>query len=195
MSGRGPAATDPRATRSPADPEGRRHRSAVGPLVLAAALLAAAGAMAAVALRGPAAPRSLEERVHTIASTLRCPVCQNLSVADSPSALAREMRATIREGLREGKTAAEIRSEFAAAYGEWVLLSPPRRGFNWVVWATPFLLLTGGVALTVLSVRRWSGRGRLRQPEPEVQRTPPGLAPADRLLLERALSDLPEEPE
>ena len=43
-----------------------------------------------------AQPTELEEQIRIIATELRCPVCQNLSVADSPSELAQQMRAMIK---------------------------------------------------------------------------------------------------
>ncbi len=43
-----------------------------------------------------AQPDDLEEQARRIAAELRCPVCQNLSVADSPSEMAQQMRALIR---------------------------------------------------------------------------------------------------
>ncbi|MGH7256720.1 MAG: cytochrome c-type biogenesis protein, partial [Nitrospirales bacterium] len=67
-----------------------------------------------------AQPADLEEQARIIASDLRCPVCQNLSVADSPSELARQMRDLIREQLREGKSPEEIKAYFVSKYGEWV---------------------------------------------------------------------------
>ena len=38
----------------------------------------------------------LEDRTREIATELRCVVCQNLSVADSPSEMAQQMRAIVR---------------------------------------------------------------------------------------------------
>jgi len=49
----------------------------------------------------PARPLS-DETAYQIASELRCVVCQNLSVADSPSEMATQMRAIVRERLAAG---------------------------------------------------------------------------------------------
>ena len=106
-----------------------------------------------------AAPADLEEQVQEIALLLRCPVCQNLSVGDSPSELAREMRGLIREQLQQGKTPADVLAYFVARYGEWILLAPPKRGLNLIIWVLPFVLMVvGGVAL-YLGARRWVHRG------------------------------------
>src|SRR5512146_1834472 len=58
----------------------------------------------------------LEDRVRAIASELRCVVCQNLSVADSPSELAKEMRNLVRELVQQGKTREEIDAYFVSRY-------------------------------------------------------------------------------
>ncbi len=70
--------------------------------------------------------QAIEDRVRDIASDLRCVVCQNLSVADSPSDLAKEMRNLVREMVEQGKTREEIQAYFVSRYGEFVLLSPPK---------------------------------------------------------------------
>ena len=183
-----------------AGPTVRRPRRSVHAAVLAAALLVSGVALGLVASRGPAPPRSLPEQVRAVASTLRCPVCQNLSVADSPSPLAREMRTTIGRELRAGRTPDQIRARFVDAYGEWILLAPPRRGLNLVAWIAPALLLAGGFVAAVVAVRRWTRR----RAEPVVSgdgssAAPTGVAAAvvssdDRRMLEHALSALPEEP-
>ncbi len=60
-----------------------------------------------------------------IAGELRCPVCQALSVRDSPSETARAIREEIARRVAEGRTDEEIVREFRDAYGDWILLAPP----------------------------------------------------------------------
>jgi cytochrome c-type biogenesis protein CcmH len=101
------------------------------------------------------AQSDLEEQVRAVASELRCPVCQNLSVADSPSEMAREMVVAIREQLRAGKTPEEVKAYFLSKYGDWILLSPRPRGLNLLVWLGPFAGVVLGLALAAVSIRRW----------------------------------------
>ncbi len=117
--------------------------------------------------------QELEDRVRAIASELRCVVCQNLSVADSPAEMAVQMRGIVREQLRAGKTPDEVRSYFVSKYGEWVLLAPPARGFNLAVWVLPFAALLAGLYFAVRVLRRWSGRAGdepREPPDPEMLR-------------------------
>ncbi|MFQ5851217.1 MAG: cytochrome c-type biogenesis protein CcmH [Candidatus Binatia bacterium] len=100
----------------------------------------------------------LEEQVRRVAAELRCPVCQNLSVADSPSEMAQQMRGVILEQLKEGKSPEQVRDYFVSKYGEWVLLAPTTKGFSLLVWILPFVALTGGILLVVFVVRRWVQR-------------------------------------
>lgn len=101
-------------------------------------------------------PPDMDERVRDVASELRCVVCQNLSVADSPSDLAKEMRNLIRELLQQGKTPAEIKAYFVSRYGEFVLLEPPKRGFNLLVWGLPFAAILVGAGGIYLVAKRWT---------------------------------------
>ncbi len=109
-------------------------------------------------------PPDLEQQVYAVASGLRCVVCQNLSVADSPSDLAKEMRSLIRERLQQGKTPDEIRAYFVSRYGDFVLLEPPKRGFNLLVWGLPFVALLAGACGVYLVARRWTERAHQAAP-------------------------------
>lgn len=171
------------------------RRFAMGTWVLAAALLAAGLALAMVALRGPAQPEGMADRVRIVASALRCPVCQNLSVADSPSRLAQEMRRAIARDLRTGKTPEQIHQDFARAYGAWILESPPKRGIDLVAWIAPVLLVLGGLGAAGVAVWRWTGRGLAGRVAPAAAGEPARLSEGDRSLLELALADAKEEPD
>ena len=67
-----------------------------GDALVVDALLAALVALAAVALADRSARPTTDEQAHDIAAALHCPVCKDLSAADSPAPLARQMRAQIR---------------------------------------------------------------------------------------------------
>jgi cytochrome c-type biogenesis protein CcmH len=98
--------------------------------------------------RGPPLSGALlDARTDEIGGLLRCPVCQGLSVADSPATMARNMKAEVREKLAAGYDQDQILADFERSYGEFVRLEPPMRGVNWLVWFGPLgaLLAGGGV--------------------------------------------------
>lgn len=103
-------------------------------------------------------PPDIDEQTRTIAQELRCVVCQNLSVADSPSEMAQQMRGIIRQQLAKGKTPQQIKEFFVSKYGEWVLLAPATRGFSLLVWILPFVVLILGIAVGLWFIRRWSAQ-------------------------------------
>ena len=107
-----------------------------------------------------------EATVTEIASQLRCVVCQSLSVADSPSETAHQMRGLIRERLAAGETPDQVKAYFVEKYGVWILLAPPRRGFTLLVWIVPYAALLAGVLLVFVVVRRWSRRAAAAPVEP-----------------------------
>jgi cytochrome c-type biogenesis protein CcmH len=91
----------------------------------------------------------LDAETKRVGSLLRCPVCQGLSVADSPATMAVNMRHQVQELLAAGYTEDQILGYFERAYGEFVRLEPPLRGVNWTLWLAPLagLLLGGGFIL------------------------------------------------
>lgn len=112
------------------------------------------------AAAGPLAAQDLDAQAQAIASRLRCPVCQNESVADSPSELSAQMRALIRAKLQAGESSDQIIAYFVAKYGEWILLEPPRRGILWLVWLAPVIALGTGFAVAMRFLRRVSRPAR-----------------------------------
>ncbi|MGH7696487.1 MAG: cytochrome c-type biogenesis protein [Gemmatimonadaceae bacterium] len=99
---------------------------------------------------------NLEQRTSAVASQLRCPVCQGLSIQDSPSELAQQMRSVVRDQLAAGRTPEEIKRYFTEKYGEWILLEPEPHGFNVLVYILPVVAVIAGAAVVIVAVRRWS---------------------------------------
>lgn len=107
----------------------------------------------------PLSGDELARVTHETSVLLRCPVCQGLSIADSPSSMATRMRNEVREMLAAGYTPEQIMNYFEKSYGQLVRLEPPLRGVNWLVWIAPIAaLLIGAVIIfsSTKSLRRGS---------------------------------------
>ncbi len=114
------------------------------------ALLAILGAVAWSARPHDA---TASERVDRITSELRCVTCQGLSVRDSSAASARQMRDVVAQRVAEGRTDDEIRDEFRASYGDWVLLAPSASSWNGLIWLVPLVALLAGVSVALARIR------------------------------------------
>jgi cytochrome c-type biogenesis protein CcmH len=123
-------------------------------LPLAAGAVLALAALIGVNLLRPAPTPSRAEIAHRLATELRCPDCQGLSVADSSSQSAAEIRSQITRLLGQGMAPEEVRQYFVTRYGPWILLAPEAT----IAWVLPFLvLLAGGAGLAAWV---WHGRRR-----------------------------------
>ena len=174
------AAPGPSATASTAPPD---H----APVDLAHAA-SVTGAPRGTRLTGAA----LEAEAKRIWAVLRCPVCQGLSVADSPSPMATNMRQQVRELVAAGFDEDQVLSYFEASYGEFVRLEPPLRGVNWLVWLAPALGLAAGLGI-VTWVLRGAGSASAGAAEQSIAAQPPATpapVPDDALVLD----PLPDDP-
>jgi cytochrome c-type biogenesis protein CcmH len=113
---------------------------------------------AALVTAAAAQESELERQTREVASQLRCVVCQGLSLQDSPSTLAQEMRALVRDQLAAGKTPAQVKEYFVDKYGEFVLLEPDPKGFNLLVYLLPIGVLLGGAGFVFVKARQWTQR-------------------------------------
>jgi cytochrome c-type biogenesis protein CcmH len=84
-----------------------------------------------------------------------CPTCQTtLELSNAP--IAERMREFIRARIEAGDSEGEIEAALVDQFGEAVLASPPKEGFNLLAWVLP---LAGGavaVAAVAVALRRWS---------------------------------------
>ena len=112
----------------------------------------------------PLAGAQLYQRTHQVASLLRCPVCQGMSVADSPAEMAINMKEQVRELLARGYTEEQILKYFELSYGQFVLLKPK----SWVVWTLPVIVLVLGIAIVVMKIRTLERGGPSSPPPPDV---------------------------
>ncbi len=90
----------------------------------------------------------LEAEAIEISRLLRCVVCQNQTIDESQSDLARDLRLLVRERLVAGDNRSEVLSFVSERYGEFVLLSPSFRSGGIILWlSAPFLFILGLLVL------------------------------------------------
>ena len=141
----------------------RRHL----PAVALGAVLALA-ALAIVFAIGPGGPEPTPaERADALARELRCPDCQGLSVADSPTSSAREIRRQIDELVTGGASDEDVRVHFVDRYGDWILLAPTSP----LPWIVPLAVVIAAAAgLVAWLAQRGSPRIVEPTPTPEERR-------------------------
>ncbi len=98
-----------------------------------------------------------EPTLAEIESEVVCPTCHT-TLDQSFAPVANRMRTFIRARIAAGDTKSEIKRKLVDDFGEQVLASPPKRGFNLLAWVLPpVLVVLAGAMLAVLAVR-WSRR-------------------------------------
>ncbi|MEO8192833.1 MAG: cytochrome c-type biogenesis protein CcmH [Gemmatimonadales bacterium] len=110
-----------------------------------------------------AAPSMTDEARDDLEHKIKCQCGCVLDVytcrtTDFSCSVSPAMHADVMGLVAGGYNASEILSAFQKVYGERVLMSPLRQGFNLVGYAMPFaVLLTAGIVVAGL-IRRWSAR-------------------------------------
>jgi cytochrome c-type biogenesis protein CcmH len=90
-----------------------------------------------------------DDQVNALAEELYCPVCENVPLDVCPTTPCAQWRNLIREKMELGWSESQIKEFFAEQYGDQVLAVPPRRGFNWLIYVLPPLILIAGIAIVV----------------------------------------------
>jgi cytochrome c-type biogenesis protein CcmH len=127
--------------------------------VLVVALIIGSGAL-------ESAPESTAQRAAAIEADVRCPSCDDLSVAQSNETTAIAVRHQIESMVGSGASTADIDRTLVSEYGQTVLLTPPDAGGIPVLWIVPIVVLLGALSgVAVLFWRRSRDFGELKQAE------------------------------
>jgi cytochrome c-type biogenesis protein CcmH len=127
--------------------------------VLTVALVIGSGAL-------DSAPESTAQRAAAIEADVRCPSCDDLSVAQSNETTAIAVRHQIESMVATGASTADIDQTLVSEYGQTILLTPPDAGGIPVLWIVPIVVLVGALGgVAVLFWRRSRDFGALKQGE------------------------------
>ncbi|BES71935.1 cytochrome c-type biogenesis protein CcmH [Marinobacter nanhaiticus D15-8W] len=94
------------------------------------------------------------ERFNTLTSELRCPKCQNQSIADSNAPIASDMRAEVHRLVQQGESNEAIMEAMTSRFGEFVRYKPELDQRTFLLWFTPLIVVVIGVAAVALVVVR-----------------------------------------
>tara|TARA_R110001599_G_scaffold42902_2_gene129038 strand:- start:331 stop:981 length:651 start_codon:yes stop_codon:yes gene_type:complete len=119
-------------------------------------ILAGAGPVGAAEDVQPFSSDDKRQRFHELVAELRCPKCQNQTLADSNSPIAQDLRGEIYRMLEDGKTDSEIVDFLVDRYGEFVMYRPPVKNTTLILWLTPLLLVLIGIGILWRVHRRQS---------------------------------------
>lgn len=89
-----------------------------------------------------------------LAKRLRCPQCQNQNLIESNSPIAKDLRLTVYQQIKAGKSEEEVIAFMTHRFGDFVLYEPPLNAKTYVLWLLPLLLLVVFCIMAVNSVRR-----------------------------------------
>ena len=96
-----------------------------------------------------------EIRARNISKNIRCVICQNQSIDESNSPLAKDLRILIRDKIKSGKTDKEIYNFLTDRYGDFVLLKPAFKLNTIILWIFPFLLLILAIIIIFLNNKKY----------------------------------------
>ena len=125
-------------------------------LLLMTLLLCTSAALAQAIEPLPFKDHAEEVRYQHLTAQLRCPMCQNETLADSNAPIARDLRNQIFQLMQHGQTDAQIKQYLVDRYSEFVLYDPPVARNTWLLWFGPLLILLVGAAAVVATIRKRS---------------------------------------
>ncbi|ENR9169159.1 cytochrome c-type biogenesis protein CcmH, partial [Salmonella enterica] len=130
--------------------------------LLGALMLLVSGSALATIDVMPFKDEAQEQQFRQLTEQLRCPKCQNNSIADSGSMIATDLRQKVYELIQEGKSNKEIVDYMVARYGNFVTYDPPLTPLTILLWVLPAAAVGAGGWIVFARSRR---RVRLKQEE------------------------------
>lgn len=121
-----------------------------------------------------------EQQYRELTEQLRCPKCQNNSIADSNATIATDMRNKVYELMMQGQSKQQIIDYMVIRYGNFVTYNPPLTLATLILWLGPLLFVVIGSAVVLLRTRSRQGNGENVLSEQEQQRLAALLAETDR---------------
>jgi len=128
-----------------------------------------------------------------VSESLICYVCPGEPLNVGRCSGGDQMRASITQMLNEGKDKQEILDFFVAQFGEKILTTVPKKGFNLVAYTGPFIALLIGIPAALFIIRRWGSAGRKQAADNGAAKPVTALDEKTRLQIEKELSELDEE--
>ncbi|RUO37379.1 cystathionine gamma-synthase [Aliidiomarina shirensis] len=110
-----------------------------------------------------------ERQFNTLAGELRCPKCQNQTIADSDAPLAQDMRERVYQMIMEGKSNAEIIDFMKVRYGDFVHYRPPINKSTLILWLAPLAVIIIGALAVWFNVRHQRSASAELTPEEEAR--------------------------
>lgn len=95
-----------------------------------------------------------ENRARDLSKGIRCLVCQNQSIDDSDSDLAKDLRRIIRKKIIQGENDNEIIQYLVDKYGNFILMKPPLYQDTYILWISPLLLMLVGITIMYFTLKR-----------------------------------------
>ncbi|EFE95514.1 cytochrome c-type biogenesis protein [Serratia odorifera] len=111
-----------------------------------------------------------EQQYRELTEQLRCPKCQNNSIADSNAIIAADMRTKVYELMMQGQSKQQIIDYMVARYGNFVTYKPPVTPATLILWLGPLLFVLIGGAVVIMRSRRRGGVGSNEQFSEQEQR-------------------------
>lgn len=95
-----------------------------------------------------------EDQYRQLTQSLRCPKCQNNSIADSSAMIAADMREKVYQLMEQGQSRQQIIDYMVARYGNFVTYEPPVTPSTLILWLGPLLFVIGGGVVIFLRAKR-----------------------------------------